>query len=147
MPNKPSKAKINTILQSNKNESFNVITFAKLKAAYPSSPPCDEKVFKDQCAIKVSTALQGAGVSLKTFTGTCCWQHKGMKHVLRAEELANWLKMRYLANWPDPIDITGKDWQKQIKNKTGVIFLKTIGYARVKNSPLVTILTYGIKTN
>lgn len=126
MPNSPSKAKTNTTPQSKKNESLNIITFAKLKAAYPSSPPCDTEAFPDQCAIKVSTALRGAGASLKSFKGVCCWQpeHKGMKHVLRAEELANWLKKRYLANWPNPVDITGKDWQTKIENKTGVIFFK-----------------------
>lgn len=47
-----------------------------------------------------------------------------MKHVLRVEELANWLKKRYLANWPNPVDITGKDWKAKIENKTGVIFFK-----------------------
>lgn len=69
-------------------------------------------------------SLKGTGVSLKTFTGACCWQYPEMKHILRAEELANWLKKCYLANWPNPVDITGKDWQTKIKNKTGVIFFK-----------------------
>ena len=126
MPNKPSKAKTNTTPRSNKKKFLNVITFAQLKAAYPSSSPCDI-TGPNQCAVKVSTALQGAGASLASFSGACCKKdrpHEGVKHVLRAQELANWLKKRYLANWPKAINITGKDWRAKIENKTGIIFFK-----------------------
>lgn len=46
--------------------------------------------FRNQCAICLGIALEGCGVSLKSFRGARCWYGHG--HVLRAEELADWLR-------------------------------------------------------
>jgi hypothetical protein len=63
MPNQKSKAVTNTNQSSKKLEHKKVITFAELKKNYPSNYPCDTTAFKDQCSIKVSVSLQGAGAS------------------------------------------------------------------------------------
>ena len=81
-------------------------------------------MYKDQCAIRVAVALQRCGASFETYKEAICGLHKGEKHALRAEELANWLNKRYLANWPAPTNVTGTDWQEKAKGKTGVIFFK-----------------------
>ena len=59
---------------------------------YPASP-CDTTLFVNQCAIRMSVALRGAGADLGSFPGAKCYpnlKHKP-RHVLRAQELANWL--------------------------------------------------------
>lgn len=135
MPNQKSKAVTNTKPESKKIEQKKVITFAELKANYPSEYPCDHDIFKDQCAIKLAVSLQGAGASLKTYRGRTCWMHKGAKHALVAEELANWLSRRYLANWPEATNITGKDWEEKADGKTGVIFFKDYWLRKGQKTP------------
>ena len=58
---------------------------------YPDSP-CDTALFPNQCAIRMGVALRGAGANLSSFTGARCWSGHSPRHVLRAQELANWLK-------------------------------------------------------
>ncbi len=59
-----------------------------------SDTPCDTTYFRDQCAIRFGVALEGAGANLASFPGAK--YYPGLKHspkyVLRAQELANWLK-------------------------------------------------------
>lgn len=77
MPNSPSQATTNTKENSEKRDPKNVLTFAELKANYPSSYPCDKEKYSDQCAIKVAVSLKKSGVSFKTFKGVTCgnlWQ-------------------------------------------------------------------------
>jgi len=78
-------------------------TFAQLWAAHPANQgvetPCADAEgtphFENQCAIKMGLTLQRAGVDLSTYPKTkCCWFGHAEKHVLRAEELAAWLKNR-----------------------------------------------------
>jgi hypothetical protein len=79
------------------------VTFAELWATHPANggleAPCaddaGEPHFENQCAIKMGLALQHAGVDLSAYPKTkCCWFDHKEKHVLRAEELAAWLKNR-----------------------------------------------------
>ncbi len=69
-------------------------------------------------------ALRGAGVNLKSFNGL--WCYPGLKHeprhILRAEELANWMASQpVLFGTPDIYKkVTYKDFIK----KKGVIFIK-----------------------
>lgn len=80
-----------------------MITFQTLWSNHPGSgsKPCDE-YFENQCAIRMSISLQDSGVSLRTFKGTSCWfkndkkhpKDTKIKHVLRARELADWLKSK-----------------------------------------------------
>lgn len=59
---------------------------------YPDSP-CDTKYFTNQCAIRMGVALRGAGINLGSFRGAVCYPNlkHSPRHVLRAQELANWL--------------------------------------------------------
>jgi hypothetical protein len=57
---------------------------------YPGDP-CDKATFTNQCAIRMGVALAGAGLSLGTFRGAKCWLRHTPRHILRAQELANWL--------------------------------------------------------
>jgi Type VI secretion system (T6SS), amidase effector protein 4 len=79
------------------------VTFLQLWAVHPANSgieaPCTDAAgepnFENQCAIKMGLALQHAGISLSAYPKTkCCWFGHDEKHVLRAEELAAWLKNR-----------------------------------------------------
>lgn len=68
-----------------------MVSFAKLWANHPgvNSSPCE---FANQCAIRMGVALHKSGVSLSSFRGARCWHGHNPKHILRAQELANWIK-------------------------------------------------------
>jgi hypothetical protein len=59
---------------------------------YPASP-CDTTYFVNQCAIRMSVALRGAGADLGSFVGAKCYPSlaHSPRHALRAQELADWL--------------------------------------------------------
>jgi len=55
--------------------------------------PCDKSQFQNQCAIRMSTALHLSNVDISSFSGAKCWvsHEDGFKHILRAQELADWM--------------------------------------------------------
>ena len=70
------------------------LTVKKLWDAHPyPDNPCDTTLFENQCAIRMSVALRGAGADLGSFVGARCYPNlkHDPRHVLRAQELANWL--------------------------------------------------------
>jgi hypothetical protein len=78
-----------------------MVQFDKLWKSHPANwipevqYPCQSngnRNFKEQCSIRMSVALQKAGADMSSFHGVCCWFGHGRQHVLRAEELASWLK-------------------------------------------------------
>lgn len=50
--------------------------------------------FENQCAIRMGVCLAAAGADISSFRGTTCWHGHGRNHVLRAQELADYLKTR-----------------------------------------------------
>ncbi len=105
------------------------LKFAALWAAYPSSKPyVDSKTGKvpegydNQCAIKVSVALGEAGAKLDSFKGAAV-TIKGAKVAIRAQELAAWLKVQRIEGVASsPETISGEDWEKKIKGRTGIVY-------------------------
>jgi hypothetical protein len=75
------------------------LDFAKLWASHPSNngdnSPCKKNdgtpAFENQCAIRMGVALVGAGVNPKSINKAKCWFKGHDAHVLRAQELADWL--------------------------------------------------------
>jgi type VI protein secretion system component Hcp len=107
-------------------------TFKKLWSSYESGHPYVDKNgqvpsgYDNQCAIRVSVALQAAGIDLKGFHGsTVVVHHKSVAVV--ATQLANWIDSR-ASNPCGPIArsalITGKDWQSRIKEKKGIVYFE-----------------------
>lgn len=83
-------------------------------------------LFEDQCAIKMSIALQQAGIPMVTFNGATASSPvrqlggSSVKAALRAEELADWLVK--ILGQPDKYapDVS----IESVKFKTGIIFFK-----------------------
>jgi hypothetical protein len=65
-------------------------------AAFPDSVPCrtasGAPAYAHQCAIRLGVALSGAGATFRSYVGALCRYHPRHRHVLRAEELAAWLR-------------------------------------------------------
>lgn len=114
-----------------------IVKFAQLWAAYPDSSikhidtTTHKDVFSDHCAINVSQALLTCDIKLKTFTGTRCWNcptpdsstQKGV-HAIRAQELSDYLMTRPFPGCPQPVVLSGENFEKNITGKTGIIFFK-----------------------
>ncbi|WP_250654699.1 type VI secretion system amidase effector protein Tae4 [Alkalimarinus coralli] len=73
------------------------VSFGFLWANHPANNGFDEPCatngvgnFENQCAIRMGVALSASGVSLSSFRSAKCW-HGHKNHVLRAQELADWL--------------------------------------------------------
>jgi Type VI secretion system (T6SS), amidase effector protein 4 len=67
-------------------------TFAQLWTHHPyPNSPCDTTAFPNQCAIRMTVALHGAGIKTKNLHHCVhCWHgHTASAHILRAQELAN----------------------------------------------------------
>jgi len=111
--------------------SVEPVKFADLWSAYPSSPPyLDPKTgkppkgYSNQCAIKVSAALHANGVEMKSFRGGNV-KLNGKTAATGATELANWLKLQPFCGLPKaPEDVTGKDWDKKIQGRTGIVYFE-----------------------
>lgn len=108
------------------------IKFATLWANYPDSHPCvtaqgnDPPGYSNQCAIKVSYALEKSGASLDSFSGALCpnGSARSNRWAARAAELAAWLKKRPFCGCPYPKKVTGEDYEATIKGRTGIIYYK-----------------------
>ena len=103
------------------------IRFVDLWASYPSSHPV--KGIDNQCAIKMSVALNGAGVNMNSFKGAFV-REKGILLALRANELSSWLNRQHIAGIDISKDITGENWQDTIKDKKGIVFFIITGYVQ-----------------
>jgi hypothetical protein len=62
----------------------------------PESMPCrtpsGAPAYPNQCAIRLGVALTLAGTIFRSYAGALCRYHPRHRHVLRAEELAAWLR-------------------------------------------------------
>jgi len=103
--------------------------FAKLWESYPSIYPfVDPNTgkpppgYENQCAIKVSVAIHGVGVEMKSFRGAA-ERVNGLPAALLASQLAAWLKQQPFCGLPKtPENVTGADWQDRIGGRTGIIY-------------------------
>lgn len=78
------------------NKFFIMVRFDDLWKSHPgTAKPCNETLFQNQCAIRMSLALHQSKVDLMSFAGVKCWEkHEDrFRHILRAQELANWINV------------------------------------------------------
>lgn len=124
-----ARVRTNTTKDSVCSIKVDAVTFVKLWESYPSGHPyVDPKTgqpppgFDNQCAIKVSVAIHGAGIEMKSFRGADI-KMNGLKTAIVAEQLAAWLKLQPFCGLPTaPENVTGKDWQDKIRGRTGIVF-------------------------
>jgi hypothetical protein len=103
-----------------------MITFEKLWEHHPglALSPCS---FPNQCAIRMGVALAECKADLSSFKGTRCWE-KGHtpKHILRAQELADWMAKNQALFGERKAYKRKKDSPKMsdFVGKRGIIFIK-----------------------
>jgi hypothetical protein len=73
--------------------------FQDLWDAYPTEhDPCqktDGTPYHDhQCAIRMGVCLANAGYNLTSCPAMRCWHGHGRRHIIKSQELANWLVTR-----------------------------------------------------
>jgi hypothetical protein len=66
--------------------------------------------------------LAAVGVDLKAFKGARCWYQGHQHHVLRAQELADWL--RTTPSLLGPVEIRRKVTSSDYLGRTGLVFFK-----------------------
>jgi hypothetical protein len=113
--------------------------FASLWKSHPntdnlfsSDMPCSSE-YQNQCAIRMGQSIHGAGVNMQDFQGARCgFADHQPRHVLRARELASWIK-RNPAIFGVPLEIrkdsqTSQDFYEMAKGhvsgRTGIIYFE-----------------------
>jgi len=124
-----ARVRTNTKRESVCSVEVEAVTFSTLWNSYPSGHPyVDPKTgkpppgYENQCAIKVSGAIHGAGIEMKSFTGATVTMN-GRKTAVLASQLAGWLKLQPfcgLPMWPEKV--TGTNWQDKLRGKTGIVY-------------------------
>ncbi len=95
---------------------------------YPNNP-CDTTAFPNQCAIRMTVALHGAGINTRQLAAVRCWHgHTDPSHILRAQEFANSLARipQILGAGVRVAKYTGSinDNLTAFTNSQGVVFIK-----------------------
>ena len=116
------------------------ITFKELWANYPpkkengkSATPCQSELgvanFENQCAVRMGVCLNNLGINFTSNDGLMdCKKafnikgHKPLEHIIRAEELANWLDKHAIAGIKKAVKYKPDTFYKAIHGKTGIIF-------------------------
>lgn len=105
-----------------------MITFENLWNNYPDEDPCDakdgkgDKLFSNQCAIRLSQAMKKSGVSFNSFPQKRkCWIHPGHDHILAAAELADWIQNAKIPNMLVTDIVTGAGWRDKVVSRSGII--------------------------
>lgn len=95
---------------------------------YPNHDPCDavnengEKLFTNQCAIRLSYAMKRSGVVFTSYPkNRKCWVHKDQDHILAAKELADWIDKGLVSYVKKSEHITGTGWRNMVLDRKGII--------------------------
>ncbi|MFS1525069.1 type VI secretion system amidase effector protein Tae4 [Microbulbifer sp. 2304DJ12-6] len=93
---------------------------------FSDDAPCTvdgKRTYTNQCAIRMGVSLQKSGVKLDTFKGARCWYGHKPGHILRAEELANWLKGPF-SPFRQSLGFEASKGFVKINGKKGIVFFK-----------------------
>ncbi|EKU84616.1 hypothetical protein ABIB42_002221 [Massilia sp. UYP32] len=124
-----ARVRTNTRKESVCSVLVKAVEFSTLWASYPDNPPfVDPRTgkpppgYENQCAIKVSVAIHGVGVEMKSFRGAA-EKVNGLPAALLASQLAAWLKQQPFCGLPTSAEnVTGADWQNKIRGRTGIVY-------------------------
>jgi hypothetical protein len=115
---------------------MSAVPFYKLWANHPSvlgkNEPCSDgegkPAFMSQCAIRMGLCLESSGISLASFAGQRCWHGHSPRHILRAQELAEWLDSAFGRTWVGVANKVKRTARAPVTStsysgKTGIVFL------------------------
>ena len=87
---------------------------------YPNIRPC---IYENQCAVRMGEAFKKSKVDISSFTGARCWSHTP-RHILRAEELAEWMTKQKNAHYFGKRQIYLNVTHTDFSGKKGIVFVK-----------------------
>ncbi|NIE64659.1 type VI secretion system amidase effector protein Tae4 [Burkholderia sp. Ax-1719] len=139
MPNRRVAIQTNPTPNSIKDIQLKVLTFNELWNSYPSGNPYKNPDYPDQCAIRLSVAFHRVGIEMKSFSSKLVKPLArqssigriildGKATATRANELAEWLRLRPIAGVDKAEDITGENWVSRIKGRTGIVMFDGYWY-------------------
>ncbi|OZG71824.1 hypothetical protein BTA51_19580 [Hahella sp. CCB-MM4] len=106
------------------------VSFSTLWDNFPEDPiihkdpKTGKDIFDNHCAINLSQCLNNSGIQIKAFAGTLCWScPSGRIHIIRAEEMAAWLKLKPFIGCPAWETYTGSNFVEKLDGRTGIIYL------------------------
>lgn len=120
------------VSQDANNKRRDTMKFEELWENHPTiksrldDAPCKvngRRAFENQCAIRLGDALINSAVDISTFKGVRCWHNHTPGHILRAEELANWLTSAF-SPFRRVLKFPAKEGFSNINGKTRIIFFK-----------------------
>ena len=97
---------------------------AFVKAKYQNKQPTSTRLLKKNCATYLNDALIKSGVHTSITKAGKCWSHPGVKNLLRAEKVAEWLKASKFSGIRKLKRINPKTFQDDLNGRTGIIFFK-----------------------
>lgn len=103
------------------NTLWNEHPYIKDGGAPPCTNPQGSPNFENQCAIRMGVAFGRVGLDLRSFRGARCW-FGHQYHILRAEELANWLRKQ--TRDVGVVSVTTDAASTQFAGKKGIAFFK-----------------------
>ena len=89
----------------------------------------DKPLFSNYCAINLSHALLKSGVTINSGNVVstrwgCNDKNYKNEHVIRAQELANWLKISKINGFGNLKELNGSTFKHYVSGKKGIIFFK-----------------------
>ncbi len=97
-----------------------MVQFNTLWQNHPGwTEPCN---FDHQCAIRMGIALQKSNVDLKSFHGARCWEGHTPRHILRAQELADWINIK--EHYFGTRSTYNKVTHSNFSSKKGIVFIQ-----------------------
>lgn len=129
-----AKVRTNTTKDSVCDIKVEAIPFVQLWNNYVTGNPYNDPTYDNQCAIRLSATLHRVGIEMKSFSQRIVKPGPGKKSIgrillngkataTRADEMASWLQLQPFCGLPSkPEDITGVDWEKKVRGRTGIIF-------------------------
>lgn len=89
----------------------------------------DKPLFSNYCAINLSHALLKSGVTINSSRSVitcygCNDKNYKNRHIIRAQELANWLKISKINGLGNLKELNGSNFKQYVSGKKGIIFFK-----------------------
>jgi hypothetical protein len=129
-----ASVRTNTTKDSVCDIKVEAIKFVQLWDNYVTGNPYNDPTYDNQCAIRLSATLHRVGVEMKSFSQRIVKPGPGKRSIgrillngkataTRADEMASWLQLQPFCGLPPkPENITGVDWEKKVRGRTGIIF-------------------------
>lgn len=127
-------------------------TFKALWQSFPFGEfPCstsNKPNFENQCASRLGTCFEKAGIRTIGWPVRRCWQHRNIDgHILAAEEFASALTRVFVPGVRIVEKYSGKEGFPRIRGRTGIVFFKISMALQCRATTLICGITGELLTS